>query len=276
MAHRPKKHTHKQLRTLRILFLVAVAIIATGVTFKSAKNQKPQQTPTYAGVDLLHVELPDETPQIMCHYTGFDVSFNPAWHVPNYVAWELTNAETLGAEPRRSRFAKDPEVLGCATPDDYRGSGYDRGHMAPAADMKWSTHAMTDCHYMTNIVPQNHNLNSGRWNSLEQKCRAWAQRDSAIIIITGPVLADRITRTIGSTNVAVPSRFFKVVFAPYATPPRAIGFIVPNAPVRESLQALATTVDQIEEITGFDFFCQLPDSLETKIESTLRTRDWNL
>lgn len=276
MARRTKRYIPWQVRTLRYLFLGAIILLATGLTLKPSKNTGASSTPSYADIDLLDVSLPDETPAIMCRYTGFDVSFNPSWHVPNYVVWELTAGETLGQEPRSKRFAQDSDVFGCPTPDDYRNSGFDRGHMAPAADMKWSRRAMEDCHYLTNIVPQNHSLNSGRWNTLEQKCRAWARQDSAIIIVTGPVLTDRIVRTIGRSGVAVPSRFFKVVFAPYANPPRAIGFIVPNAPVRESLAAMATTVDQVEEITGYDFFHQLPDSLENKLESTLRARDWGL
>ncbi len=265
------------LRAARIVVAVVVAAIA-GVVLKAylkpLHNMPAGCIPT--AQELMQVEIPDETPQIMCFYTGFTVSFNPAHHVPNYVAWELTADETQGAETRSNRFAQDTDVLGCATLQDYRGSGYDRGHMAPAADMKWNAEAMNQCHLLTNIVPQDRSLNAGRWNALEQKCRTIAQRDSAIIIITGPVLSDRIQRTIGQTHVAVPERFFKVICAPYANPPRAIGFIMPNRQVRQPLQALTASVDQVEEITGFDFFSAFPDSMENIMESTYNPRLWGL
>ncbi len=226
--------------------------------------------------DYCKVVIPDETPEIMCFYTGFTVSFNPAWHVPNYVVWELTADETDGEQPRRSRFAADPNVYGCASLQDYRNSGFDRGHMAPAADMKWSVRAMDDCHFLTNIVPQDRQLNAGRWNSLEQKCRAFARRDSVLVIVAGPVLTDRITRTIGANRVAVPERFFKVLLTPYTNPPKAIGFIMSNRQVSDPLNSLAMSVDQIEEITGFDFFSELPDDIENQLESNFSLRAWGL
>lgn len=274
MRHTPVKGMRRFRAWLSALSVAAVAIAAALVP--RAQTPASNQTHTLLSYDLSKVIIPDETPEIMCDYTGFRVSFNPSWHVPNYVVWELTAEETLGTEPRQSRFAADTDVLGCATPQDYRNSGFDRGHMAPAADMKWSRQAMRDSHYMTNIVPQNHNLNTGRWNSLEQKCRTLAQRDSVLVIIAGPILSDRITRTVGSSEVAVPERFFKVIFAPAAIPPRAIAFVMPNRPVRENLGQMAMTVDQLEEITGFDFFSTLPDDIENQIESTFRQRDWGI
>lgn len=269
---------NRALTTSRIAVTLAILAAVSAVTLMTAANirKTAANAPRLDGYDLCKVVIPDETPEIMCFYTGFTVSFNPAWHVPNYVVWELTAQETDGSGRRNNNFAPDPGVMGCATLADYRRSGFDRGHMAPAADMKWSDRAMRDCHYLTNIAPQDHQLNSGRWNSLEQKCRTIARRDSAIIIITGPVLTDRITRTIGPSQVAVPERFFKVILAPYANPPRAIGFVMPNRQVPDPMGALAMTVDQVEEITGFDFFSDLPDEIENQIESTLRLRDWGV
>ncbi len=195
--------------------------------------------------------------------------------MPNYVAWELTADETYGETPRKSIFKPDNDIPGTPLLDDYRKSGFDRGHMAPAADMKWSADAMDDSHYLTNICPQDHSINGGCWSTLENKCRQWARRDSAIIIITGPILTDEITRTIGKSEIAVPERFFKVILSPYVNPPRAIAFIMPNTPTRDGIQTMATNVDQIEQITGFDFFSCLPDEIENEVEQQAKYNDFD-
>lgn len=268
----------RSLPTAALFIALAVLVVSIASSFYSRKQAvaSAARADMPPAVELMKVVIPDETPEILCPYTGFTVSFNPSWHVPNYVAWELLRSELEGSSSRSShRFAPDNEVYGCSSLADYRNSGFDRGHMAPAADMKWSEESMRDCHLLTNIVPQDHSLNSGIWNSLEMKSRNYADRDSAVIIICGPVLSDRITRTIGR-GVAVPERFFKVILAPYANPPRAIAWVLPNRSVRESLGSMAMTVDQVEEITGFDFFSALPDSLEQQVESTLHIRDWNI
>lgn len=262
-------------KAVATVLLVAAASIAISCFVKKDKAETSSIEPTVSET-LLKVTLPEGTPEIICNYAGFTVSFNPTRHIPNYAAWELTAEEVNGSESRgKYNFAEDDNVYGCATLQDYRNSGFDRGHMAPAGDMKWSADAMRDCHYLTNIVPQDHSLNSGRWNALEQKCRTIAATGDSLIIICGPILTDRITRTIGN-NVAVPERFFKVMLTPNTTPPRAIAWVMPNRRVRESLSSMAVSVDQLEEITGMDFFSTLPDSIERQVESPLRVRDWNI
>ena len=254
--------------------LIVVAIAATGIT-SARQNTVAPGTGDFDIAALLRVDIPDETPEIKKEYTGFFVSFNPAHHLPNYVSWELTAAESRGEIPRTSQFRPDPDMYGCPTLDDYRHSGFDRGHMAPAGDMKWDRQAMLDSHYLTNICPQTHQLNGGRWSTLENKCREWAARDSAIVIIAGPILSDDMPRTIGDSQVSVPERYFKVILAPFANPPRAIGFIMPNSANIDGLETLSIPVDRVEQITGFDFFAALPDSLENAIESRTNFRDWN-
>ncbi len=215
---------------------------------------------------LEDVRVPENVAQHMVEYPGFKVNFNPDMHVPNYVVWELTAEECGGTEKRLSNFFKDADVPGCATPEDYRKSGYTRGHMAPAADMKWSAEAMRASNYLTNICPQAAAMNSGGWSTLEENCRAWARRDSAIIIVAGPVLTDRMPLHIGKSRVVVPERFFKVVLAPYADPPRGIGFLMPNGKVQGGVQSHAVSIDEVEAVTGMDFFSALPDSIEQIVE----------
>lgn len=208
-------------------------------------------------------------------YKGMTVSFNPEKHVPNWVAWELTGAEADGTVPRAKDFMADLSVPGCANPWDYSYSGYDRGHMAPAGDMKWDEVAMQQSFYMTNICPQMNSLNSGAWKRLEEKCRNWARIDSAIIIVAGPILSDNLTETIGATGVIVPERYFKVILSPYADPPRGIGFIMNNGYVEGGMQKAAVSIDSVEKVTGHDFFDRLPDDIENEVESQCRFNYWS-
>lgn len=269
---KPKKSRSPLLNI--VLLLIFVGAIYAYSKCRDNGQDATAEVPSY-GTTLERVIIPDETPEILVRYTGFTVSFNKDHHQPNYVVWELTGSEAEGTEPRSSKFRPDPDVLGSAVLEDYRNSGFDRGHMFPAGDAKWDTQAMLDSHYLTNICPQDRKVNSGRWSSLEKLCRQWAQRDSALIIVTGPVLSDYLTRTIGPSHVTVPDRFFKVILAPYADPVRAIGFIVPNTPTSDGLESMATSVDRVEEITGFDFFSALPDDVETVAEQQANMRDWN-
>ena len=140
--------------------------------------------------------------------------------------------------------------------------------------MKWSAEAMRASNYLTNICPQAASMNSGAWSTLEETGRAGARRDSAIVIIAGPVLTDRMPLHIGKNRVAVPERFFKVVLAPYVNPPRGIGFVMPNSKVRGGVHTHAMSIDEVEEITGMDFFSALPDDIETAVEKENSYPKW--
>lgn len=262
---------------LRTMILVGVAVLlfcCAGLAYR----QHASATVTYCSFGIPPAEqmlkVEGSTNGTRIDYDYFSVDFNSDLHIPNWVAWELTRDETFGTE-KRSKFLRDNSVDGCPNSSDYTGSGYDRGHMAPAADMKWSPTAMEQCFYMTNICPQSHILNGGTWKKLEEKCRIWARVDSAIIIVCGPILTPAPDEFIGRSEVAVPKGFFKVICSPHADPPRAIGFIMPNGKVEGGLQAAAVSVDSVESITGLDFFSALPDSIEDAIERECRFHYWS-
>ena len=208
-------------------------------------------------------------------YEGFIVSFNKKNKTPNWVAWDLLGTETEGVGTRTNKFWRDEEIDGCPDTRDYRGSGFDRGHMIPAAEQKWNEQAMEDCFSMANICPQDHSLNSGAWNTLENKERAWARRDSMLLIAAGPIYEDTDTLYIGENKVRVPSAFFKVIAAPTANPPRGIGFIYPNMSAPGNMRVYAMTIRDVEKATGHDFFSSLPDSLENIIEETTSFSEWD-
>jgi len=207
--------------------------------------------------------------------TGYTVSYNKDTRLPNWVAWHLTAEHTQGSAKRPPRaFHEDDEVPSPRAEDrDYYNSGYDRGHICPAADNKWSEEAMLQSFLFTNICPQNHGLNVGDWNEMENQCRRWARQYGGIYIVSGPVLYKGKHKTIGRNKVVVPEAFFKVVLCLAATP-KAIGFIYKNTAGDRPKGDYVNTVDEVERITGLDFFHELPDDVEAAVEADCSLSDW--
>jgi endonuclease G len=226
------------------------------------------------------IEIPakieERNEQIITHI-GYTVSYNSDWKIPNWVAYELTKEEVEGAVPRSDTFLPDPEVLyeNSATTYDYLNSGWDRGHMAPAGDMRWSEQAMKESFYLSNICPQNKSLNSGIWSSLEAQVRKLAQQNGVVYIVCGPIMSER-PQTIGANKVAVPDAFFKVLLQNDNDNWYAIAFMFANKSERNPLVTYAMSVEDIQTITDIDFFPDLPDSIEQKIESEFDFSKWNI
>ena len=275
-------------KTYIILLLIAAAVLISigvyGLTCsrKNSENASGSITGISSGSmsrfnsdALLNVDIPPSLVSQVKDYEGFRVSFNKENHTPNWVAWELLASETDGDVGRYNNFWTDNEIDGCPSTYDYRNSGYDRGHLCPAADQKWSQEAMEQCFSLANICPQDHSLNTGAWKTLEGKERLWAQRDSAIIIISGPIYADTDKTRIGTAGVRVPGAFFKILAAPYLNNPRGIAFVYPNMTAPGNMENYVMTIDDVEQLTGFDFLSALPDNIENEIESKSSFKEWN-
>lgn len=255
--------------------IMIACIIYFGCRIANAQDNDTQNDNGFSLVDIEKVIIPNGIPSIKKDYEGFTTNFNPQRHTPNYVAWTLLRNETVGSSERSNKFWTDTEVDGCADTRDYTRSGYDRGHLCPAGEQKWSPVAMHNSFVMTNICPQKHELNSGAWKTLEDKERLWADRDSLLVIVAGPIYNSDNPQLIGDTGVAVPDAFFKVLLAPYASPIRAIGFVFPNMKSPGNMENYATSIDDVEKITGFDFFSSLPDDIEYEVESAASFKEWN-
>lgn len=211
--------------------------------------------------------------QVITH-VGYTISYNSHWLIPNWVAYCLTAEEVAGTFPRPKRaFEPDPQVKGkSAEHRDYSNSGYSRGHMAPAADMKWSEQAMSESFYLTNICPQTPELNAGVWERLEKRCRALAG-ESDLYICCGPLMSKAPER-IGENGVAVPTGFYKVLCMRRNGKWQAIGFMFPNTACKGSMFDFSCSVDDVEKTTGHDFFHTLPNDIEKSIESSYVIKDW--
>lgn len=213
-------------------------------------------------------------------HKAYRVSYNKDFKVPNWVFYELTREEIKGTLQRSNNFQADPAIKSgeASQLEDYRRSGWDRGHMAPSMDMNWDASVLDESFLLSNMCPQGHDFNSGIWLDLEHEVRFWAKRDSAVCVVCGPVLPksknDRY-RTIGANKVLVPDYFYKVVLAPFAkNGPRAIAFVMPNKQSSNTLGSFAVTIDSVEALTGIDFFPILPDDIEDAVESSINLPDW--
>ena len=231
-------------------------------------------------VNLENVEIPsilDERSDRVIRHKGYTVSYNYDWKIPNWVAYELTDIEVQGEVPRYDRFKPDPMVPqnASASTNDYKYSGYDRGHLAPAADMKWDEQAMRESFYLSNICPQNPNLNGGVWKDLEEQVRDLASQNGRIFVVCGPIVHDTKT-TIGENKVVVPQAFFKVLLQEIGGEIHTIGFIYENKSGRKPMSTYAMSVDEVEKITNIDFFPSLPDRIEKETESKVDFSKWTL
>jgi len=155
---------------------------------------------------------------------------------------------------------------------DYKGSGYDRGHLAPAADMKYNSVAMSESFYMSNMSPQNPSFNRGIWKRLESLVRGWGEKFDIFVSTAGVLSSDNLG-AIGGNRVTIPSKYYKVIYAPDKN--IMIGFLLTNKKQSGDLSSYAVSIDKIESLTGIDFFSELPDNIEEELESKVVLKNWD-
>lgn len=225
-------------------------------------------------------EVKFEIPQIdssdlVTFHSGFSLLYSEKHEQAYWVAYELTREKTIKKVERTNRFKPDPTIeTGTAHHSDYTNSGYDRGHLAPAADMSWSQQSMEESFYFSNISPQLPNFNRGIWKKLEELVRKWAKENEAIYVVTGPVLQENLP-TIGANNVSVPNFYYKVILD-YTEPNlKGVGFIIPNKASTKTLSYFAVTIDSVEKFTGINFFPLLSKEEEELLEKTLCIDCWS-
>ena len=265
------------MRYYKLFFI----LLALGLL--SCKGRQSQAQPSeglFSGHQQTLYEQPAplrDRPEQILYKKGFIVSYNQESKSPNWVAWHLTEAHTKGPHQRKQEiFQEDTDVKAPrATNNDYYNSRYDRGHMCPAGDNKWDKQAMSESFMVSNICAQNPGLNKYVWDDLEILCREWARKYGAIDIVCGPIYGDiRDRKTIGRSKVWVPEAFFKVILCRKGGMPKAIGFIYRNEGVKQLMEDAVRTVDEIESLTGIDFFPALEDPVEDRVEARARLSEW--
>ena len=198
---------------------------------------------------------------------GYALGYIEKHEQPAWVQYIMTTEEvSRRAAKRGDDFRPDPEIpTGSATPQDYTRSGYDRGHLAPAADMSFSAKAMSESFYMSNMSPQAPQFNRGIWSKLEKQVRHFATREKRIVVVTGPILPAEKTITIGANKVIYDT-----------TPPeKMIGFVLPNKGSNADLRTFVVTVDRVEDLTGLDFFSSIPKEKQERLGRTIVVENWH-
>ena len=204
----------------------------------------------------------------------YTLSYNEDHEQANWVHYRLNPTFLNATTPRINSFKVDPSVsTKSADLSDYKGSGYDRGHLAPAGDMKYSRESMIESFFMSNMSPQDPSFNRGIWRRLEEKIREWG-KSSEIFISTAGVLNIKNLGSIGGNKVTIPSKYYKVIYSPKNN--SMIGFLLSNKGSSSELKSFVVSVDSIESITGIDFFHELPDEIENSLESKVNLEDWEL
>lgn len=225
--------------------------------------------------ETLELPLPIN-PEAVVEHQYYTLEYDEEHETALWVAYELTADEVRGTVTRKDDFRADKMVLtGSANRYDYQGSGFDRGHLAPAGDMKISEAAMSESFYMSNMIPQRPAFNRGIWLELENTVRTWAVENGAVLIATGPLYGQDIPLRIGSSGVAVPEGFFKVILDYREPQLKAIAFLFANEGSDRPLAEFAVSVDEAERASGLDFFHGLPDETEERLESFFDVSLWN-
>lgn len=269
---------------------------------KEPIDEAQEQTPTSSSYDASAIEIPMATkafPEQILVRVNYTTSYNKETKCPNWVAWHLEKDKTDGPCRREGVPYYDDDfnaygigklsgnnVKGCYMVDLEAGPprqeisdwynippNTDHGHICPAADNRWSKTTMNQSFLLTNICPQDRDLNAGDWAGLETRCRGWAKRYSDIYIVAGPIFYNGVSKTMGDNKVGVPDAFFKVILR-LEKEPKVIGFIFPNNGIHHELKDYVLSVDEVEEVTGIDFFHNLPDDMENDIEKVSNLNEW--
>lgn len=220
-------------------------------------------------------ELPAPSPrEQQVQHTLFTISYNEGYELPSWAAWQLTPEQAKATGTFKEKYTEDPKVTtGTASNKDYKDAGFIIGQLVPPEDMFTSPQAMDETFLMSNTVPVKPAFNKYVWEVLEKLIREWAKEGNTLYIVAGPVLQDAPFGTFGPNKISIPTRYYKAVLD--VNGERAIGFLIRSNVASGAPKSFAVSVDELEKITGLDFFRELNDQLEQKMEASNDFTKWN-
>ncbi|NER14796.1 DNA/RNA non-specific endonuclease [Leptobacterium flavescens] len=265
----------KSFYSVAIVLLTILFFVIEEYVLTEPENRTPvEENDPEPGEGINTFYLPTSTTRQVVHHNYYSLSYDEAHEQAEWVAYELKKAHLSQNNIKRPYFIEDPKLRSrSADWRNYKNSGYDRGHLCPAGDRRFSVPAYNETFYTSNVTPQKHSFNSGIWNRLEQKSRYWAKKYDGIFVVTGGILNKEL-KTIGKEGVSVPEYFYKVLLDNQNGNYKIIGFLIPHEESSSSLEDFVVPVDRIEELTGIDFFTKLDDRIEEKLESINGSSDW--
>lgn len=218
--------------------------------------------------------LPSSTTNAVVFHTYYGLSYNESEEQAEWVVYELKRSHITSDDRKRPYFIEDPKVASkSADWRNYKNSGYDRGHLCPAGDRRFSESAYKETFYTSNISPMKRDFNAGVWNRLEMRVRQWARKYDSIYVITGGVLKEGLP-SIGHESVTVPDAFYKIIVRGAPGSLETITFLIPHRETDQSLTDFQVSIDQLEAETGIDFFRELDDKEEDLLEKQVKQSRW--
>ena len=219
--------------------------------------------------------MPTSTTGQTIHHQGYSLSYSEPHEQAEWVAYELKKSHLSNTNFKRPYFEIDEAVKTKAAHwRNYKKSGYDKGHLCPAGDRKYSQTAHDETFLTSNISPQKHDFNAGVWNRLEQKTRYWASKYDGVFVVSGGVLKGTM-KTIGTEKVAVPNQFYKVIIDNNSGDTKMLAFLMDHEDSNKPLYKFVVSVDEVEALTGIDFFHELDDELENRLEASSNYKNWS-
>lgn len=255
--------------------LVLITVYAYEYYSEAKTEQEVVDTGKTVKTDTNEYFLPSSTTGQIVHHEGYSLSYSEPHEQAEWVAYELKKSHLSSTNFKRPYFEVDKAVKTKAAHwRNYKKSGYDRGHLCPAGDRKYSKAAHDETFLTSNISPQTHEFNSGVWNRLEQKVRYWANKYDGVFVVAGGVLKGNM-KTIGQENVSVPNQFYKVLIDNNTGTTKVLAFLMPHKDSKKPLYEFVVSVDKIEQLTGIDFFKELDDTVEAKLEASSSYKHWS-
>lgn len=264
----------KQIYTLLSVIIIIAFYFLNDKVDQSIADENYNEKATPA-VNTNAFYLPTSTTGYIVHHDYYSLSYNETHEQAEWVAYELKRNQLSKKYFKRPYFIRDKSIkTKSADWRNYKNSGYDKGHLCPAADRKFSMNAHDETFLTSNISPQKHDFNAGIWNRLEQKTRYWAKKHNGVYVVTGGVLNEQL-KTIGNENVTVPNYFYKILLDNQNGNTKMIAFLVPHKESNKPLYEFVVSVDTIEQLTGIDFFSQLEDQKENSLEANTNYKNWS-
>ncbi len=228
--------------------------------------------------DVGYPVIQDTIPSLLLERYCYSVSYNKFTRQPNWVMWQLTGEHVMKRKDGVWNEYRDDIELPSeirSTLDDYASSGYDRGHMCPGGDCNWDDEGRDETFLLSNMCPQNPNLNRGDWKEIEMACRKWAKQYDNIYIVCGPIFfKSQEHEKIGSHQIPVPEAFFKVILCVESSNPKGIGFICRNTDGNRKKDFYVNSIRQVERVTGYRFFSNLEDSIKSLVYDMDDINNW--